>query len=605
MGNINKTISIDIEVINNNINKLNSIASTIEKQIKLNEELSKANLGVKVSDEGVLRTLNGKYTSMDKIGRQLANYRINLQKESLQNKLKIRQEKDLNGLEKIKIKNQKDQEALGFKNMRTARMMAISLMVLGYATQRAIKTIATTTISSFQEIIATNGFMNTNLNVLAATWQYLKFTIGSALNSALGPFIPMIINIVNKVADWIQTNSGLVAGIVAVVGVLTTFAVARGFLEYTGVFPWITSLIKQMGLLGGAVTPIGGLLNGLLRTAAVVVGLKLAFEAIMDPNLSINDIISPALLSYGLKLGVRGFWILLGIELLLKFLFNGTETVKSLGEWIGKLYGVILNAFTWVVTSIQNLWDAVWGKISFKEASEKSFSGIGEAIKTGFFKGLSETANEATVEIYDLSSFEGKWAGVTDKVNTYGQTVQFVKDNTGANIFNMGNSVDSLGQSINVAGKTWENQFVESCTNGVNASIKEINKIPTDITTTWHINQVYSGGGGGGSSNLGGNTFKQGGQTFSGTPNKKVKDAIISPNGRIISTSPQDYLIATKNPTSLMNKTFGGTTDNNQNINITMNNNFSGVGKDTASTIQDAINKSFQQVYQMTKQYQT
>jgi len=32
---------------------------------------------------------------------------------------------------------------------------------------------------------------------------------------------------------------------------------------------------------------------------------------------------------------------------------------------------------------------------------------------------------------------------------------------------------------------------------------------------------------------------------------KKVEDAIISPNGNIITTSPQDYLIATKNPQNL------------------------------------------------------
>ena len=40
------------------------------------------------------------------------------------------------------------------------------------------------------------------------------------------------------------------------------------------------------------------------------------------------------------------------------------------------------------------------------------------------------------------------------------------------------------------------------------------------------------------------------GSIFGGR-NRSVNDAIISPNGDIISTHPDDYLIATKNPGSL------------------------------------------------------
>jgi hypothetical protein len=57
---------------------------------------------------------------------------------------------------------------------------------------------------------------------------------------------------------------------------------------------------------------------------------------------------------------------------------------------------------------------------------------------------------------------------------------------------------------------------------------------------------------------------------------KKVNDAVITPSGQVIETSPQDYLFATKNPGSM-----GG------GINITVNGDVS--GRDLVEKVKEAI----------------
>lgn len=52
-------------------------------------------------------------------------------------------------------------------------------------------------------------------------------------------------------------------------------------------------------------------------------------------------------------------------------------------------------------------------------------------------------------------------------------------------------------------------------------------------------------------STLSADLAKYSGQTISSGSTKSVKDALISPNGDIITTDPNDYIIATKNPKSL------------------------------------------------------
>lgn len=83
-----------------------------------------------------------------------------------------------------------------------------------------------------------------------------------------------------------------------------------------------------------------------------------------------------------------------------------------------------------------------------------------------------------------------------------------------------------------------------------------------------------------------GDTFERGANfwDFSGS----VDDAVISPSGNVVSTSPQDYLIATKNPSSLA-RGRGGMT----NIVHVKNNEILGeddVGRKIGGAILDEIN---------------
>lgn len=80
-----------------------------------------------------------------------------------------------------------------------------------------------------------------------------------------------------------------------------------------------------------------------------------------------------------------------------------------------------------------------------------------------------------------------------------------------------------------------------------------------------------------------------------------VNDAVISPNGQIISTSPDDFLIATKNPQALAHNVSGGNTVNNNTGGVTVHQSFNISGSD-AATVQRVLAQSMPAITAATKQ---
>ena len=128
-----------------------------------------------------------------------------------------------------KVKKSMDKIAVaGDKMKQRFNYWALSILFFGMAIQRTFVGIARAAVSSFMKIIDSNNMTTASLKQLSGWWEYLKFTVGRAIDETLKPFLPLIIKIVNSFAEWIQKHKEIVTwtiGLGAAIGTLMfTFA---------------------------------------------------------------------------------------------------------------------------------------------------------------------------------------------------------------------------------------------------------------------------------------------------------------------------------------------------------------------------------------------
>ena len=97
---------------------------------------------------------------------------------------------------------------------QTFSMQFLGIMFGGMAIQKLFQGMATTAKQSFMQITQGQGEAANAFMALDASIQLVRFSLGEAIGSALIPFIPKIIEIAEKVSDWIQNNKELTSGIV-------------------------------------------------------------------------------------------------------------------------------------------------------------------------------------------------------------------------------------------------------------------------------------------------------------------------------------------------------------------------------------------------------
>lgn len=114
----------------------------------------------------------------------------------------------------------------GINTTRMFNMNLLSIMFFGMAIQRVFQGIARSAITTFTKIMESNDMLGTAVQRLGVHFGYLKFVIGSALNTALEPLLPKIINIINTIGNWVQENPKLATTIIIV-------GFAIGFLLFT------------------------------------------------------------------------------------------------------------------------------------------------------------------------------------------------------------------------------------------------------------------------------------------------------------------------------------------------------------------------------------
>jgi len=153
-------------------------------------------------------------------------------------------------------------------------MGGLSLMFAGQKIERSMIRLMTTTVSTFTRISKSQSEAGQGLTALGANFTMLKFSIGNAIATALQPLIPMLINIISSITNWVQENPRLTAGIVE-------FGLALGALMSAGgSFVLFLSGLKTLELFDAAAfvkkfKTIPGALENISRTFSVGAGITI------------------------------------------------------------------------------------------------------------------------------------------------------------------------------------------------------------------------------------------------------------------------------------------------------------------------------------------
>lgn len=242
---------------------------------------------------------------------------------------------------------------------------ALSVLFFGMAIQRTFSRIAKTSVQAFTKIMDASDLTSGNIARLSAWWEFLKFSIGSAINTALGPLLPAIISIISAVVDWIQRNPELTAGIIGFMIALGALLLVVGtlVLGFTGLAAAISFLTS----------PIGLIILGILALVALFVLLWTQSETFRNIVTGVFNAIA----------AVVGFlWTI--------FKFNFTlmwTIIQIIIEIVRIFWETLIAIVVWLLDTFFPGWREVWTKV-------KDFvGGIVDSI-LGFLQTIIDKAKE-------------------------------------------------------------------------------------------------------------------------------------------------------------------------------------------------------------------
>jgi hypothetical protein len=231
---------------------------------------------------------------------------------------------------------------------------AMSIMFFGMAMQRVFNGIWKSSTQTFQDVMHSTEGATTGFDMLQGSIKYLQFSIGAALE----PVVMWLIPIIDRIAEWVQNNEGLTAGIITIgillgglfVGVGGGVLAINGFIELgekIGLLPGKTTTAVE-----GTNTALGGI-KSLISVGVALYFVKEALEAFKEENYM--DMVADLLIAAGSLTVWKMPWVggsLLAIGFTLKFIdSNASQTAM---DWMWeKVYNPILK---WISSLIAK-WD--------------------------------------------------------------------------------------------------------------------------------------------------------------------------------------------------------------------------------------------------------
>ena len=327
-----------------------------------------------------------------------------------------------NAIGLMKIKHTKASKAMvenAKKMKKSFSMHFLGIMFGGMALQKMFMTMATIAQESFMRITEGQGAAAESFHALNASMELVKFSIGNAIATALQPYLPLIIEIAEKISDWVGNNQKLIAGLVIGGIVLGTLALTIGqaYLFAEALTNWLgpKGVYGKLMLFAKAHPVITAIVVALAIMSAVVLSIPITREKFVDIlkeskkqlTKTVNHIMNMLFGSIELK----DTWIAIGSV----FVWLFAIIAKGLEGFLMGLDTVV----TALVTIKKAMTIAVYGVIMLAvEALKLLIEGLnflpGVEIDTSFLsKGLDLIGDEVD-SIFD--SIINDWKGLWDNL---------------------------------------------------------------------------------------------------------------------------------------------------------------------------------------------
>ncbi len=259
---------------------------------------------------------------------------------------------------------------MGFQ-ARQFQMWALGIMFFGMQIMRTFTRIAKSSFESFNKIMGESlTTAREAMMGLAASTEMLKFSIGSAIASSLEPMVPVLLDIMERIKDWVQQNEGLTASLILGGAGLGTFMFIGGQLAL-----FLSSLTQLWIMWGISIKLIAKFLMPLF---AIIDGIK---DMIVHWGNSTKDVVGGIIkVIMGL---VAIFAIMAGAPVMLvaAIIAAGILIIDAIVKhWdiISDFFkNLVEKPFTWGKDLISNFWEGIKSMASwFKEKISNAFQWV-------------------------------------------------------------------------------------------------------------------------------------------------------------------------------------------------------------------------------------
>jgi len=155
---------------------------------------------------------------------------------------------------------------LGLKAYRGQfKMYLLSIMFFGMQIQRIFSRIVKTTLMTYMKISEGTTQAGQGINMLQAAFTTLKYVVGEAISSALEPLLPLIMNLMMGMIDWVEKNQKLTGWLVgiglAIGGIL--FGTAQFGLGMLGLKALVIDIAPKFTIWGKSIATFLGKSKGI------------------------------------------------------------------------------------------------------------------------------------------------------------------------------------------------------------------------------------------------------------------------------------------------------------------------------------------------------
>jgi len=373
-------------------------------------------------------------------------------------------------------------------NMRRFRMEFLSVLFFSMNAQRQLQRVLSSSITTFTQIASESNRSAQAIATISAQFTFLRFTIGRAVGEALEPLLPVLVGIIDKVADFVEQNPGKAVG--TLVGAFVAFSALNIGAQIALVSDGLINIANNSP---GAIKGI----KAFTRVAGGGVGLFFIYQGLQDldgnPIGGIGDILAGAGLLRFAIMGKGGFPLIV-VGLTLIFVSNP----KLFGEVVGTLTNIAISVLRIMKNLIQDLVSSILTLdfTKFGESLKRELGGFFDEAGAGVISKISTENLEFVAGEQQARKIRTFWENYEQEAMSANVSVQENLKDTGFLIGSSTKGSFPIVYSLIQAGKGWIG-MADIAVENIDRIIAELNAIPREIVTIHRIVTVREERGGG------------------------------------------------------------------------------------------------------------